>query len=280
MFCISFKGSFRSTWEHKTNEILRKIDNRDYYSAITQCNEIKEQLSEIKSKSLNGEGKNEAFLLERFFTLLLVLAKFWNSIENESYYESWCFLQDCIDNLKIIKKFNTNNNKTLKHLEKQLKHIELIYPYKLFSSIGFIAEGYTCSICGLETSDDDCPHIQGELYAGEIAYSIGTKIKDIDHVAIVETPENKRLVLNMSNDLPEFYIFRLLVDDFKSKKITPLGFSHLIVTYFDTPDNDWMKLPRNSICFCGSGKKFKKCCIDKKNKKRMHVDFLGHKLIE
>jgi len=26
------------------------------------------------------------------------------------------------------------------------------------------------------------------------------------------------------------------------------------------------KIPRNSLCFCGSGKKYKKCCLLKKQK--------------
>jgi antitoxin MazE len=41
----------------------------------------------------------------------------------------------------------------------------------------------------------------------------------------------------------------------------------------------YVKLSRNDNCFCGSGKKFKKCCIDKKYHQGEHFQLIAKKTI-
>lgn len=60
--------------------------------------------------------------------------------------------------------------------------------------------------------------------------------------------------------------------------MSPLSFHHLELSKRMKRDPDYKKLPRNEKCFCGSGKKFKKCCIDKEIVEFDHFEIMPRKM--
>lgn len=261
--------------ENHVVSILKKIDTRNYDDAIKEAEAIVKLIKSIKDSAFEEAELNATYVLTTFFELLISLSVYWRDIENESYHESWCALQDGMDRLRHLKKFYPHKNKVVCFFEQQLIKLETLYPYKLFSSPGFIVGRFECSICGNDIDSDLCQHMKGELYFGEVAYAVARDLKDIDHFAFVTNPTNKRLTIGCDDSHSQFNLFKDAVLHFNKRKLSPLGFSNVELYEFVRPDPEWVKLPRNSKCYCGSGNKYKKCCINNSEKKHVHVDFMG-----
>lgn len=260
-----------------SQQILKLISRRQYDDALTLAKDTQEVINGIKSHATGDTIKNNCFIYFGFFELLSSLASYWKCIEAEKYHDSWCNLQDALDCLRQLKRFYKEDCVTLSFLSRQLLSVEKIYPYKHFSSCGFIVEKFECSICSNNMDSDECPHIKGELYSGVMAQAIARKIKNIDHLAIVTNPKNKRLVLIPDDNHQQFDLFRKLVSEFNSKKCSPISIARVNLIESRRTDPDHKRAPRNSACYCGSGKKYKSCCIKLERMAHIHMDIsLGH----
>jgi hypothetical protein len=261
-------------------EILIHISSRNYDDALKLVGEAQTEINEYKTGTTEDPTKNNCFIYYVFFELLKSLASYWKCVESEKYYDSWCKLQDILDHLRQLKGFYKQENKTLQFLTRQLLSIEKVYPYKYFSSCGFIIEKFECSLCSQNIDSDKCPHVKGQLYSGEMAIAIARNIKTIDHLAIVTNPKNKRLVLAPDDSRQEFNLLRLLVLEFNAKKCCPLSFAQVHLIEKIRIDPDHQRAPRNSPCYCGSGKKYKKCCIKSEQIPHLHMDISLEALFE
>lgn len=255
-----------------TQQILQLISARKYEDALILVKAIQASIDDIKANAAEDSVKNECFIYYGFFDLLSSLAAYWKCIEAEKYHDSWCNLQDVLDCLRQLKRFYKEESNTLNFFARQLLSIEKAYPYKHFSSCGFILEKFECSICSKNIDSDECPHIKGELYAGVMARAIARKIKNIDHLAIVTNPKNKRLVLIPDDNHQQFDLFRMLISEFNANKCSPLSITRVNLIESHRPDPDHKRAPRNSNCYCGSGKKYKSCCIKLERMAHIHMD--------
>ncbi|KAF1306238.1 hypothetical protein BLX42_23730 [Pseudomonas sp. SG-MS2] len=260
-----------------TQQILELISSRKYDDALKLAKNTQAAINGIKSDAVEDSVKNNCFIYFCFFELLSSLACYWKCIEAEKYHDSWCNLQDALDCLRHLKRFYKEPSITITFLARQLISIEKVYPYKHFSSCGFILEKFECSICSKNIDSDECPHIKGELYSGVMAQAIARKIKSIDHLAIVTNPKNKRLVLIPDDNHQQFDLFRKLISEFDSKKCSPMSIARVNLIESRRTDPDHKRAPRNSACYCGSGKKYKSCCIKLERMAHIHMDIsLGH----
>lgn len=140
------------------------------------------------------------------------------------------------------------------------KEYESLYPYTLFASSEYIISKSHCSICGKSMQIPSCPHIRGNLYYGEIATEVIDEIQEFQAVCLVSHPEDKRCVIELSDDnRSEEDKFAKLVK-FLDLHLPPLQrFS--VQSILETREReDITKVGRNQPCSCGSGIKFKKCC--------------------
>ncbi len=247
--------------ERAAYETLQHIAAREYDDALKLANEAQATTDAHKASATEETVKNNCFIYAGFFELLLSLASYWKCVESEKYHNSWCKLQDALDCLRQLKKFYKEDSATLWYLTRQLLAIEKAYPYKLFASCGFILEGFECSICAQDIDGDECPHIKGNIYAGEMAVAIAGKIKKLDHVSLVEKPKNKRLVIGHEDSSQHYNLFRMLIAEFDNSKCSPLNFSQVQLVETISTNPSHKRAPRNSRCYCGSGKKYKSCCI-------------------
>ncbi|AMM02828.1 MULTISPECIES: SEC-C metal-binding domain-containing protein [Pseudomonas] len=255
-----------------TQQILKLISARSYDDALTLAKNTHTTINDIKAGAAEDFVKNNCFIYFGFFELLSSLASYWKCIEAEKYHDSWCNLQDALDCLRQLKRFYKEDSITLTFLTRQLLSIEKAYPYKHFSSCGFIIEKFECSICSKNMDSDECPHIKGDLYSGVMARAIARQIKNIDHLAIVTNPKNKRLVLIPDDNHQQFDLFRKLIGEFNSKKCSPLSIARVNLIESHRPDPDHKRAPRNSPCYCGSGKKYKSCCIKSERMAHIHMN--------
>ncbi|WP_166671039.1 SEC-C metal-binding domain-containing protein [Modicisalibacter xianhensis] len=251
---------------------LQKVDRK-------QFDEINQDLSEactILAASQSDFYANELYLNDLYVINALVdflksYVRLWQNILGGHFSESWSDLQDCLDLLRVIKKFS---DVSVEHFEIQLLALERLYPYGVFFSIGATVEYFECSICEEDIDSLSCPHVKGELYSGLMAVGVAKNISHFDHVAIVSQPEDKRCTVRYENDSEHFhvvrYLSRLLNDDaFPISHFKELDFSKV-----RKKNPDFQKQGRNEECACGSGKKFKKCCIDKEYIESEHVEIV------
>ena len=219
---------------------------------------------------------NEFFVLDLYIKFLIGYADLWKQIRDQKFNESWNLLQDEMDFLRKLKQFSAVNEeyKHLSFFESQFIHLEKIYPYKLFLSTSMTIGYLKCNICELDMDSPNCPHLTEKLYRGEIAYGIVQGPIIPDHIAIVENPADKRCIINPQEDKSEaFKLLRDIAILLKEEKLRPMGFE-LKITSKVFENKNYKSMGRNQECFCGSGKKFKKCCINKKTVDGIHVDII------
>lgn len=232
------------------------------------------KLSESKSSHINSteEILNEIFILEKFAQLFLEYGRMWLEISQSNFSESWVCLQNAFDLIRIIRRFSGLN---VSAIENQLYALESAYPYNIFFSVGAVVEQFDCSICGQDIDSFECIHRKGELYRGEIAYGIARNISHFDHVAMVEHPADKRCVISYPNDAPQFSVVRYLAGLVSTKKILISKFGGISWQKIKTPNPDHLYLRRNDLCYCQSGRKFKKCCIANDYIERDHAEIFS-----
>ncbi|MCZ6803134.1 MAG: SEC-C metal-binding domain-containing protein [Proteobacteria bacterium] len=100
-------------------------------------------------------------------------------------------------------------------------------------------------------------------------------ISQLDHIAMVKQPQDKRCVAIYENDGEQFKLIRYLSVLLTDNKLKPLDFGELKFSKRQIKNPDYRKLRRNDQCFCGSGKKFKKCCISNEYIEGDHVDIVA-----
>lgn len=185
--------------------------------------------------------------------------------EKEKLYESaWDQLADIeIDICCLERNFHIEGagledfyiNKVLDDIKK----LQALYPYKLFTSREDIIKQKKCSICGKIVSPrQSCGHIPGRLYNGELCRQEITDIQLLNF-NIVTDPLDKYAILKIKG---KHFDFPLL--DYLIPHIT--AYSKWSYTIEERLLPKYKKIGRNELCPCGSGLKFKKCISKDKSK--------------
>jgi hypothetical protein len=125
-----------------------------------------------------------------------------------------------------------------------------------------------CSICnslfGLRSG---CNHEIGEIYDGKMCLRIITRVKPLE-ISIVDNPVQKYSVLFINggyNYGAIYYTIQRLASPWHSWTYEKVEATTGIPLYAG--------IGRNNLCPCGSGLKFKRCCI---NKMRTHDHYQIH----
>jgi hypothetical protein len=248
--------------------------------------EMKFQDAEDNLESIKNKAKkiisqeelvlNDIYLLNQILSFHNSLITMWKEIYMKNYSNSWNYLQTCFDLLRDINKFSLNNNKTeiLNFFEKQLLILEKLYPYNIFFSTGMEVALYECSICKKNIDSFECEHDIGELYHGEIAIGVAKDIIDFNHIAIVETPMDKRCVVQYDDNGHQFKGLQYLNNQLETNLLTPITIYDIDETPKKMFNDKYINLERNEKCFCGSNKKFKKCCINKQYIEEKHIELI------
>lgn len=238
--------------------------------SIRICNDIKFQAV----KNQNENIANSTYVIGSYFEMISNYARYWKYLQDGKYRESWDILQNCIDCIICVRRFTEDRSRyNLDLWDEHLRMFEKLYPFRVFSSVEMVIKYARCSICGHSITDFDCEHITGNLYWGEIAYSI---IEDVElkSIALVNHPLDKRCVMEVQGDdrLKEEK-FQLL-HYFLSNNQEPLRMFYINEIprlYFN---EKYLTYKRNDKCPCGSGKKFKKCCGESKYEEGIHYEIV------
>lgn len=235
-----------SEYETRTDHILPK----EYW----------EELSYLKKNAVNSSDQLNAKVAWCFETIGEIQDKFveiYIHFINGEFYKGWCLLERCGILIGFLDHhFHENNHEFgIEHIRIHTKNFQSLFPYKYFISPEFISQ-HRCSVCReLITPRNQCEHEVGEIYDGEMCHKVVENIEFLG-AAIVNNPVQKYSVINHENcDYePIKYLIKRLSSPWstwtytKSIKLVPI----------------YENIGRNELCLCGSGLKYKKCCLRKK----------------
>lgn len=243
---------------------------REQAPELTQLTVRLTEARELYSEA-SDEVLDDIFVLERYVRMFGEYGLLWHQIANLNFSESWDTLQSIFDLIRIVRRFSTID---VSALEDQLYALEKLYPYNVFFSMGAVVEQFECSICGEDIDSFKCMHRRGELYRGQMALAIVRSILQLDHIAMVKQPVDKRCVISYDNDAPEFNVVRYLANLLSTRSLNVLSFAGAVWGKRIVANDQHREMGRNERCYCDSGEKYKKCCLGKAYFEQDHVQII------
>lgn len=264
----------------KNNEIelkLKEIHNQKY-----SLEEFDKELQAIKEDYVKENKQKEAKQIWIYQTIIEIHKLFidaFDLLKNKQYYQGWCQLERIEITISSLKKHFLYNKEQYKlwHIEKSVKNLQVIFPYKIFASTELLKKKKKCSVCDKEISiRNNCGHIIGEIYDGEMCHRIVTEV-EILGISLVQNPGNKFSVMFMTDEKTGEQIdqYNYYTIDYLFEHIDePYEYWDLEVSQRTIAKEDYGDIGRNEPCACGSGKKFKKCCELNIGEKYPHYEFI------
>lgn len=230
-------------------------------------------------KNSDQIGAKQIWIYETIHEIQRFYLNAFNLLKIKNYYDAWCQLERIEITFSFLKK-HFAFDKVQYHLwsiERAVKNLQVIYPYRIFLSSEILKKRETCSVCNKEASiRNPCGHVVGDIYNGEMCYRTVTEA-EILGASIVENPGNKYSVAfirsERTNETIDQYNYATL--DYLFQLIeSPDESWDLEVSQREVTKADYGNANRNDPCPCNSGKKFKHCCIGRIGEKYPHYEFL------
>lgn len=140
---------------------------------------------ETKKKS-NELLAYQLFLKGLYFEISMVI-----EIKKDNVAAAWDNLVNAQVCVQASIRIGIPNEIYIINYSKRLLAIEkILFPPQLFASAGFIVAKSRCSLCGKDYND--CDHIKGMAYMGEMCVEVIEKIDKINEVSFVDDPFDKR----------------------------------------------------------------------------------------
>lgn len=187
----------------KNEEIIGKLN--DLSKQCFSLDDFVNELQELKKKYIKLQQEDAAkqiWIYQTIVRIHILYIEAFNLLKNKIYYEGWCKLESVEIELSFLKRHFQYDKEifNLYQIEKNIRNLQVLFPYKLFVSTEILIKEEKCSICNKIVSiRKPCGHIIGEIYGGEMCERIVTKCELIG-TSIVTNPENKNAVLSITDD--------------------------------------------------------------------------------
>lgn len=245
-------------------------------------NVISDNLRKIKDEYRNLGDQDQLKLAWCFEQVVDIHSHYLTAFEKlkaENYYEAWREFETIeITGGNLARHFSVNDNTYhLKFILDTISKYQKLYPYKVFLSPEILELEKKCSICDKIVSiRNGCGHHVGEIYNGEICYRIVTKMELLG-VAIVKSPLQKYSVAFAHDertggtiDNYNYSVIKYLVERLND----PFELWDFELQTRKFPQEHFNMYSANSICPCGSGEYYVKCCKNKDFVELPHYEFI------
>jgi len=185
------------------DEIQYKLKN--IHSLPFPLDEFQQQLQSLKIQFLAKNEQDNAKKIWIYQTIIevhTVYREVFTQLKNKEYYSGWRNLEKIEIILGSLKKHFQYNKEQyfLWYIEKAVKNLQVIFPYRLFASTEILKKKKKCSVCEKELFiRNPCGHIVGEIYNGEMCYRIVTE-SEVLGISLVENPGNKYAVMFLKDE--------------------------------------------------------------------------------
>nr|WP_315245765.1 SEC-C domain-containing protein [uncultured Flavobacterium sp.] len=233
---------------------------------------------EVVASGNESEAK-ELWIFEQIVEIHKDYNEAFKLLKKRDYYNAWCKLEKIEISFHFLKKhfpFNKTQYK-LYFIEKAIRNLQIIFPYRIFSSMEMVEKEKKCSVCGeILKLRSPCGHRPGEIYGGEICFREITDFEIIG-IALVENPVNKYSVAfikgSETEEQKDHYDYSTL--DYLMRIINqPYQPWDLVVHNILLPHSNYFNVKEEDACPCGSGKNYQDCCLGQKGVKGLHYEFI------
>lgn len=238
-------------------QAVAALDRWDVATASTLCQQVLTKVRTCKSDARRRGDElvaNLAWVAENYVELLLRYSDFWQAVSAGQWRRAWSALQRARVQLSSLRRVVPYDER-LEWFDRQLRHLDNAFLHSVFASIEYEAKELLCSICRRNIDDRACIHLPGRLYGGEVA-RIMPKVERITGVSLVANPANRECVMRIEGVREAYPLLEYIRDHATSpfQAITALFPASRVLGVQGKPT-------RNKPCPCGSGKKFKRCCL-------------------
>lgn len=243
--------------KNKANDIIVHLtdDDFDYDRCIADIDAEKKKYQENQDE----ENANVAWIIEHIVIAHKAFVDTFKLLKAKEYYKAWCELEQIEILCNSIVKICPGSTVALKYIIDTVHNIQLLYPYRVFTSTVLVVKERVCSICGRKrTIRNHCGHFVGHLYNGEMCHD-SIKSCELKGIDIVFNPEHKYTVLGIDGSVNyDYSVVDTLVDWWPS----PYCGWHMIPEILYLKPEAIPNLQDDNLCPCGSMKRYSECCKD------------------
>lgn len=248
-----------------------------------QLRDAKTAASKLKANALRAGDEpaaNSLWIREQAIEAQYLYLQAFAELHDHKYYEAWCTLERTEVALHFLRPHAPTTlwqAFNLDFVDTYVRRFQSLYPYRIFSSPEIAELEKECTICGKKISPrKPCGHEVGRLYNGEMCARKVTKWELIS-IAMVDDPVQKYSVPFLSDpktgksvDHYKYHFLDYLVPRLES----PFDNWDVHDTTKLHPHSRFTFVGRNDKCPCGSGSKYKKCCLSKPGVQLPHKEFI------
>jgi len=130
---------------------------------------------------------------------VIQLLKMWLAIRNDDANEAWGLLVGAQESACAAMRAH---RRCAAHMVDYSRHLDMLqhvlFPPQQFVSASFVLRTSECSLC--TAPFHECDHIAGLPYDGEFCVEIIREVSAVDHVALVDSPHDKRCRVTSFSD--------------------------------------------------------------------------------
>ena len=249
------------------SEVQKFLRDAPHHWETRESTKVQESLALLKTQAVSKE--NEAFAKDIwcYEALLKAQDKYiqaFSQIREGDFYEAWCNLEQAEIKLHHLRKHfqDQKDQYCVSFMEEHIKKIQSLYPYKLFSSIGFVKKEVRCGICNsVITPRSNCGHRKGEIYRGVMCTHIVTELEFFES-SFVTSPRHKYAVPFLVGEDGEKYdqYDYTFVDQVICTLNSPFQWWDYEWTKKEVPHYLYKNLDESEACPCESGIAYGECC--------------------
>lgn len=236
-------------------KIYLKYPRVEFNSSIT------DDLKELKKEAIlkgNETLANEIWYVQQIYDIQKKYVSAFDEMKHKKYFNAWLLFDSINNNLFFIRENfgHLKNDYNLVFISSIIKQYEKVFPNYLYTSRENLIKSQKCSICGKKISlRNGCNHIPGKLYMGELCCKVVTDMEFLG-MAIVKKPFDKYAVMHIEGEEYDYSQLEKLINNLDS----PYRMWYVETTERINPL--YNNTGRNDKCPCGSGKKYKRCCMN------------------
>ncbi|MCD2200833.1 hypothetical protein LPA44_13150 [Halobacterium sp. KA-4] len=180
---------------HQVNNLSKSEESRE--KVIAQAEKLVEKSEEykqaVKQRNENPKCANRILSIEEAGKAWSLALQMWSELRAEEWESAWDKMVYAQRHAQASVRADMLGDKlNMTPFYKRLNIIEeLLFPDQLFSSTGMQIGTGICTLCESEYSE--CHHIKGQAYNGEFCVVRLEDPKEVDHLALVEDPDDKTL---------------------------------------------------------------------------------------
>ncbi|WP_108062785.1 hypothetical protein [Poseidonibacter lekithochrous] len=169
---------------------------KNHSKKIEECEEYVIKIKEYKKQAIKSKNEfeaNELLHIQCIINAHISFFTMWINLKEEDFQTAWIKLIDASEYISVALKIN--DYKGVRNFQERIKSAELsIFPnFALFNSPGLKETVGKCSIC-LENFIL-CNHIENNIYMGRLCQRVDRQILEVNHVAFVKKPRDKRCII-------------------------------------------------------------------------------------